>query len=417
MQLTLLLLLALPVDASLQGAPVARPPFSEQADTSTHPLPADWISNRSRLRSLEVPAWATGTGAPGGLVCTLTAKSPAWYLQLWRAPQQPLIIDGGTQVYVPLRPNDSAQLLIKFNNAYGKSVFEEIFKGVVTLGLSTLSLIPDGIKWWDVSLKRAPLAFDGSWGRIDCRAVAAEDLTRWAEPVLSALATCTEWPCLEKANAMLGPWDERLLAHARRIQRRLLDEREARLASAMTSVRGMAVLDATVQCRATCAVAITWRNDTAFPMRTEALAQVLLDGLDADGQHLHGTFAKEQKGTVMPGETQVLSYPLQEKPAVGPIAFDARPEWGWKMAIPGTAMVEGTLISVGVPSCEAGKVTVPIDQRRVRGSSLSASGLFTADGVKHRPTNSPLQMDSPDCAVPTVLELKPDVVRVPIATR
>ncbi len=401
---------AAPVESSLLGAPDRRPRLALTAAPLA--LPDDWYPVEIRRNSLLLPDWATSPGPAAGVVCALRSTSPAWYLQLWNAPRAPQIIDGGTSVFAPLvpgRPARGFELLLKFNNAHGKSVLQELFLGVISAGFSTLRLIPDVVKRWPVPTK-LPATFAGAWGAIECRAVSRQDVDQWAEAELAQLEACTDYRCLGPATAKLGPWDERVERQARKVQALVLEERTRQLSSATRSVHGLTVVDAPVHCLATtCALELSWRNDSAFPVSLAALTRSSFEGVDSLGRAVSFGSAALQSGTLAPGASVSLVYRTFGAP-IGTVALTFRPEWPWTMPVPGVSWLGGSLITAGPPRCEEGVTRIPLTQTIVRAESLRPTRVVLADGSVAWPSQHPgfLEVVTPGCQATVGLEFRDD---------
>jgi len=292
-----LLLLAAPVADEVAGAPPVHPRI-EAADAHAK-LPATWYLEGGELRTTRATVQLFNEslggprGAPSGTACSLTVPGsfPLAHGEI-SSREMPFTVIGHDIFYVPMILKKPVTVAIWRNNAHGKDVVGEVMLGIMTLGLSTLRLVPTRA----ASVSAPPNGRASSGGfTLDCRVVGLDSVN--AALTQSTGKPCDTLACVAQDVSLLGPTRPELVERAQAIA-----DNNLRLANdwrrrATWNLRSFEILSSS-HCGSTC-VNLTVRNtsERALPFfRIE-------EALDANGQRVWAS--DSMTGDLAAGETRV----------------------------------------------------------------------------------------------------------------
>jgi hypothetical protein len=345
--LLVLVLAVAPVDGSLEG-PVTSPRLSAAttaALSQTWFLARTWTTKTNGVlefsaegaRLFDAPSLE---GTTAGIACSLTSKVPLAYSRL-RLASSPWLIDGRAVTFAPVQAKPERLVLTPFfSNAADKDPVLETLFAAMTLGASLVRLVPEQARDLAVALDGPP-PWRGATGKVaaTCRPVTQAQVDGIAGPVLSTLDRCADFTCVAHAAALVGPWDTRVEAAARRVARARAAEIAERFATAGHQPVSATVLRVT-RCGARCA-ALAVRND--LPV---AVGFDVSEAMDHEGN----TFPVAIQTELPPASTTVVRVEL---PGVEPIAWPVLVqviESSVTVALPRQFEIDDWYVDLGTPS-------------------------------------------------------------------
>jgi hypothetical protein len=378
MLLALLLTLA-PLDESLQGA--ALRPLSTKAVTKVELTPTWFLHPTMTTKTngvLEVSeegarlfATPIVEGAIAGVACQVTSKTPLAYSRL-RLASPPWLVDGKAVTYAPVQAKPERVVLTPFlSNVANKDPILEAMFATVTLGASLVRLIPDQARDVTVDFSGPPPWRGASNGlEASCRPVSRVQVDAVATEVSAGLDRCTELRCVARGAALLGPWDSRVEAAARRVNGDLEARVAERFATAGHQPVSVTVLD-TKRCGPRCA-ALVVRNDLPVTVDFDISGAV-----DRAGN----SFFVGGRTELAPSSTTVVRSDVPGEVAISwPLLLDVNEETV-TLAIPSQRQVRDWYVAFGAPTWAAGRWELPAEVEAFGGMGPTSLDVLWRTGV------------------------------------
>lgn len=367
-----LLLLAAPVADEVAGAPISQPRLT--APEAHAKLPATWYLEGGEVRTTRATVQlfddsAGGPrGAPSGTACSLTVPGsfPLAHGEI-SSRDVPFTVIGHDIFYVPVVVKKPLTVDIWRNNAHGKDVVGEVMLGIMTLGLSTLRLVPTHV----ASVSAPPNGRGKSGGfTLDCRVVGLDSVNA-ALPQKTG-KPCDTFACVAQDVPLLGPTNPELVQQAQAIADKNLRTAGEWRQRATWNLRSFDLLSSS-HCGAGC-VNLTVRNtsERALPFPR------IDDAFDADGRTVW--VSDSSRGDINPGETRVVKLSLSpsdvaQRGPVFPVVMRTRKDT-WVHRVPGAFTEDHIEYRFTSPArCENGKVSMHVTMRCLAGSDPTVDSL------------------------------------------
>jgi hypothetical protein len=367
-----LLLLAAPVADEVAGAPAPRAQL--EAVELHAKLPATWYLEAGDLRTTRATAQLFDEslggprGAPSGTACSLTVPGnfPLAHGEI-SSRELAFTVIGHDIFYVPVVLKKPVTVAIWRNNAKGKDVVGEVMLGIMTLGLSTLRLVPTRAAW--VS---APPNGRGTSGgfTLDCRVVGLDSVNAAVAPKNGK--PCDTLACVAQDVSLLGPTRQELVEQAQRIADKNLRMASEWRARATWNLRSFEILSAS-HCGSTC-VNLTVRNTSERALRFPQIDEAL----DANGRRVW--VSDSTTGDIGAGETRVVKLSLSpsefsDRGPTFPIVMRVQKDT-WVHRVPGAFTEDGIEYRfTSAARCENGKALLHVTMRCLSGHNSTIDSL------------------------------------------
>lgn len=356
---------AAPFDDVLTGPPAVQPrlPASPRVSAPDDDFTERWLLETELFGTTLKPNPAD-TSEPAGLWCTHQEKGAWLFLRDPRTPH----LHGGEGLFIPVPPGDQQPFrvdLMRREQGLGESA--ELMLGFFTAGVSAARLLTSA----PIASFTPRLTAAKSWSQtnrgatITCEAVGRDTVERAAKAELATLTDCRDLICLHPLLRLLGPWDERLRAHARALREHTLRQWANRRAQATTEVLGTRVVDAHVECptsqREPCELVLELRSDTAFELSVGRIHALEIDAIDESGL-VFEVGAPSAPDEYAPKQRRTVRGFRRPR---GALALRLRPNWGLPVPLNQPTFALGSFITVTPHGCNAEVSVLPAGTKPV----------------------------------------------------